>query len=106
MKLFKRIALLLLISKIYFLCWWESQILGRGRRKSMVKTGKTVIFPGKSEKLFQFYFGRIEEPLLHILDPYYLSLNLLFFIHVPENVKKPIIFTFFQHFPNLHLSLS
>ena len=48
-----RIALLLLISKIKFMCGWESQILGRDRWKSRAKARKTVIviFPGKSEKI-------------------------------------------------------
>ena len=77
MKPFQQIALLLLIPKIEFLFGWESQILGRDRRKGRVRTGKkNCHFPGNQEKLFQFCHGMIESPLLHILNPNYRSVYL------------------------------
>ena len=59
----------------------ESQILGMGQ--------------GDQEQLFQFCPGRIEAPLLHILDPNYLS----FYLKCPRKCKKkPVMLTFFKQF--------
>ena len=42
----------------------------------VVKIGKAVIFQGKQGQFFQVCPGRIEAPLLHILNPNYLSFYL------------------------------
>ena len=103
MKLFLQITLLFLISKIYFfardfLFWWESQILGKGRWKSRVKTGKNChYFQGNQEQLFQFCPGRIGATLLHIHAPNYPS----FHLKCPRKCQKPISLTFSQHFSKL-----
>ena len=68
------------------MCGWESQILGKDRLKSRVKSGKLSF----SKKFFQFCSRRIAVPLLHIFDPNYPS----FIEIVPENVKKKLICTF------------
>ena len=74
---------------------WQSHILGRDRWKSRVKTGKTVVFQGNQGQLFHFFPGRIEAPLLHILDPNYSS----FYLKCLRKRQKSIILTFFKQFP-------
>ena len=70
MKVFQRTALLLLISKIEFLFEWQSQILGRWKSRSKLEKNY------HQGQLFQFCPGRIEDPILHILDPNYPSFDL------------------------------
>ena len=92
MKPFQQIALLLFIPKNIIFVSVGSQILGRDRWKSRVKTGKTVIFQGNEGKLFQFFPGRIEAPLLHILDPNYPS----FYLKCLRKCQKTYNFYIFQ----------
>ena len=59
----------------------------------------SFFFHGNKEKLFQFCTGRLEVIILHILDPNYSS----FYLKCPRKYKRPIILTFFDTSPNLHL---
>ena len=65
------------------------------------KLEKLLFFQRNQGQLFKFCSGRLEALILHILDPNYS----FFYLNVPENIKKPIILTFFDTFPHLHLSL-
>ena len=75
---------------------WEDQILGRDRQKSRVQNRKLSFFQRNQGQLSQFCPGRIEALLLHILDP---KLSFILFKLSQKMSKKPIILTFFQHFP-------
>ena len=92
MNFFQLIALLLLIPKIYFSFGWDSQILGRDRWKSRVKTGENSFFQGNQGQLFQFYPERLEAPLLHIPDPNYPS----FCLKCLRKCQKTYNFDIFQ----------
>ena len=59
------------------------------------KLEKLSFFQGNQGQLFQFCPGRIEAPFYTFLT----QIILHFIQNVPENIKKPIILTFFQHFP-------
>ena len=95
MELFYKIALLLLISKM-----WESQILGRDRRKSRVKTGKTVIFLWKAGSVVPILPGRKESPFLHVLDPNSPS----FYVKCPRKFQKTYNFDIFPTLLQIYTS--
>ena len=79
------------------LCGRESQILGRDRQKSRVKTGlKTVIFPGKSGAIVPILpWQDRSAPFLHVLDPN----SLAFYVKCLAKCQKPCNFDIFKHFP-------
>ena len=69
-----------------------SQILGRDRWKSRVKTGENVIFQGNQGQFFQFRPGKIEASFLHVLDPNSHS----FYVNCPRKCQKTYNFDIFE----------
>ena len=68
---------------------------GQAEKKSQ-NWNERSFFKGNHGQLLQFCPGRIEAPLLHILDPNSPS----FYLKCPRKCKKtPIILAFFQYFP-------
>ena len=64
-----------------------------GQVESRVKTEKKLsFFQGNQGQLFQFCPGRIEAPILHILDPNYLS----FYLKCLRKCQKTYNFDIFQ----------
>ena len=68
-----------------------SQILGSYRWKGRVKTGKTVIFPGKSGAIFPVSPLKDRSPLLHVLDPNSPS----FYVKCPRKCQNTYNFDIF-----------
>ena len=74
--------------------WVGIQISGRERWKLLPNLKKLSFFQGSHWQLFIFCIGRIEAIFLHIVHPN----NPSFYLKCPENIKIPIILTFFQRF--------
>ena len=51
-------------------------MFGKDRWKSGAKTGKLSFFQENQDQLFQFWPGKLEDLILHILDPSYSSFYL------------------------------
>ena len=54
-----------------------------------------LIFPGNQGQLLQFCPGRLEDLILHILDPNYSS----FYLECPRKYQKTYNIDIFSHFP-------